>query len=319
MRKTFLFTAILAAALWLTGCTTYSFMGRQVDVRQRNIGMEEQMAGVVVDYNRQVTATSDYQLTKRDAIAEAEYKCIQSAKIDVVVDPIYQVEYNPFKMKMRYKATIVGFAGTYEQRPTQLENSKKYSTEEIEKYKLLTDPNFPQYYYRTDAEGDNYFFNSTGDHPQPKQGSSVVIKDPAPKKNAKPVKNYDYNKAIQLRNGGCGLMAAGVVMALPIGLPCYMATREVTRTETYTDYNYTYNSWTKKWTNTPVTKTRTYTTEEVNEEARAAGIAFFAIGTCAFVASIPMIGVGASRANKAKKADVALNVGANSLGVKVTF
>lgn len=319
MKKALFFAVLLLSCMWMTSCTTYSFMGRQVDVRGRNIDMEEQMAGVVVDYSRTVTATSEYQLTKRDAIAEAEFKCIQSSKIDVVVDPIYQVEYNPFKIKMRYKATIVGFAGKYEQRPNKLDNTKQYSTEEIEKYKLLTDPNFPQYYYRTDAEGDNYFFNSPGDHPQPVKGSSVVIQNVKPKKAAKPVKEYDYNKAIQLRNGGCGLMAAGVLMALPIALPCYFATETVTRTETYTDYNYTYNSFTKKWSNNPVTKTRSYTEEVTNESAQAAGIAFMVIGAASFVASIPMIAVGADRAKKAQKADVSLNVGGNGLGVKVTF
>ena len=120
MKKALFFVVLLLSCLWMTSCTTYSFMGRQVNVQGRNIDMEEQMAGVVVDYSRTVTATSEYQLTKRDAIAEAEYKCIQSSKIDVVVDPMYQVEYNPFKIKMRYKATIVGFAGKYEQRPNKL-------------------------------------------------------------------------------------------------------------------------------------------------------------------------------------------------------
>lgn len=315
MKKALFFAVLLLSCLWMTSCTTYSFMGRQVDVRGRNIDMEEQMAGVVVDYSRTVTATSEYQLTKRDAIAEAEYKCIQSSKIDVVVDPMYQVEYNPFKIKMRYKATIVGFAGKYEQRPNKLDNTKQYSTEEIEKYKLLTDPNFPQYYYRTDAEGDNYFFNSPGDHPQPVKGSSVVIKNPNPKKAAKPVKAYDYNKAIQLRNGGCGLMAAGVVMALPIALPCYYATE--TRTENYTEREYSYNKWSGKTTSYLVHRTRSY--EAPNESAQAAGIAFMVIGAASFVASIPMIAVGADRAKKAQKADVSLNVGGNGLGVKVTF
>ena len=294
MKKVFFFAMLLLSCWWMTSCTTYSYMGRQVDVRARNIDMEEQMAGVVVDYSRTVTATSDYQLTKRDAIAEAEYKCIQFSQIDVVVDPIYQVEYNPFKIKMRYRATIVGFAGKYEQRPNKLDNTKQYSIEEIEKYKLLTDPDFPQYYYKTDAEGDNYFFNSAGDQPQPVKGSSVVIKDFNLKKATKPIStSYNYDKAIKLRNGGCGLLAAGVVFCLPIGLPCLYAK------EKYYDGRYYHYE--------PIT------------EAMDAGIAFISIGLAAAVASVPMISVGAVRAKKAQGADVALNVGSNGLGVKVTF
>lgn len=315
MKKALFFAVLLLSCLWMTSCTTYSFMGRQVNVQGRKIDMEEQMAGVVVDYSRTVTATSEYQLTKRDAIAEAEYKCIQSSKIDVVVDPMYQVEYNPFKIKMRYKATIVGFAGKYEQRPNKLDNTKQYSTEEIEKYKLLTDPNFPQYYYRTDAEGDNYFFNSPGDHPQPVKGSSVVIKNPNPKKAVKPVKAYDYNKAIQLRNGGCGLMAAGVVMALPIGLSCLTAKESGYRTVTTQEYKYNWVKGKYQWE----TSSHQEYYEEPNMAAVNAGWAFIGLGLASFVASIPMIAVGADRAKKAQKADVSLNVGGNGLGVKVTF
>ena len=102
------FLPFVLVALFMSSCTTYQFTARQTDVRQRQIDQKDQMVSIVVDYNRQVTATSDYQMSRKDAIAEAEYRCIQEAKIDVVVDPIYKVEYNPFKMKMRYKATIIG-------------------------------------------------------------------------------------------------------------------------------------------------------------------------------------------------------------------
>lgn len=154
------FLPFVLVALFMSSCTTYQFTARQTDVRQRQIDQKDQMVSIVVDYNRQVTATSDYQMSRKDAIAEAEYRCIQEAKIDVVVDPIYKVEYNPFKMKMRYKATIIGYAGKYKEELNRLDDSKKYTLEEIEKYKLLYDPAFPQNYYRKSSEGDNYFFKS---------------------------------------------------------------------------------------------------------------------------------------------------------------
>ena len=147
-------------SILLTGCSTYQYTARQTDVRQRPIDAKEQMASITVNYAKQVTATSDYQMTKKDAIADAEYRCIQEAKIDVVIDPIFKIEYNPFKFKRRFKATIIGYAGMYKEEQNRLDDSKRYTLEEIEKYKLLYDGNFPQYYYQKSNEGDRYFFNS---------------------------------------------------------------------------------------------------------------------------------------------------------------
>jgi len=152
--------AISFVALCFTGCTTYQYSARQINVNPRHIDSNEQMVAVVVNYSKQVSATSSYQASRKDAIAEAEFLCIQNAKCDVVVDPILKIEYNPWKIKKRFKATIVGFTGTYETRPTLLDQSKNYTLEEIEKFKLLYDPSFPKYYYNHSAEGDTYYFNT---------------------------------------------------------------------------------------------------------------------------------------------------------------
>lgn len=167
-------------------------MGRQVNVQGRKIDMEEQMAGVVVDYSRTVTATSEYQLTKRDAIAEAEYKCIQSSKIDVVVDPMYQVEYNPFKIKMRpYKATLTGYAGYFTNFRTMYEDVdllKNYTREDIEKYLILHHPEVLKYMNHTDGEVVNIFHNSGAPKKCDKPEPPVPAPAPAPEP-AKPTNN----------------------------------------------------------------------------------------------------------------------------------
>ncbi len=306
MKKVYFLPLLLGIVF--TSCSTYQFTARQTDVRQAPIGMTEQRVGINVDYERKVTATSDYQLTRKDAIAEAEYRCLSEEKIDVVIDPIYKIEYNPFKAKTRYKATIIGYAGMYKEELNRLDDSKKYTLEEIEKYKLLYDPSFPANYYRKSADGDNYFFNSTGDYSsKPVQSSSVVIAKPV-KQKARPIKLYDYRKSIQLRNWGCALMATGVVFALPIGLPCLFAPEQ-----TYTYTSREYDVWSGTY------RTRTHTGTRVNEAAQTTGIVFISAGLGLFAASIPMIAVGASRANKARKADVALNVGGNGVGLKLTF
>ena len=166
MKKLF-FLPLLLLLLMLASCTTYQYSARQVDVNKRNIDANEQRVGIIANYSKIVSATSSYQATRKDAIAEAEFMCIQNTKIDVIVDPILRVEYNPWKVKSRYKATIIGYAGMYEHMPNLLDASKNYTLEDIEKFKLLYDPNFPQYYYNNSASGDNYYFQK-GDEKEKK-------------------------------------------------------------------------------------------------------------------------------------------------------
>ena len=293
MKKT-IYLSLLLVGVVCTGCSTYQYTARQVDVLRSSIGTQEQMAGVEVNYDKQVSGISDYQLTRRDAIEEAEFHCIQDSKIDVVVDPIVKVEYNPFKMKNRYKATIVGFAGKYKEAPTALDKSKEYTLEDIEKYKLLSDPSFPQYYYGQSAEGDNYYFGANGVSSE-KKSSSLVVQNVAQNfKSAHAPKVYDFHKAKQLRDGGIGLMVSGVAMMIGIGVGCYVGG--------YNARIYRYGSYYGH-----------------NDDAIAAGIAFMAIGGAAIVSSVPMISVGAVRMKKSQRIDLSLNAGPNGLGLGLTF
>lgn len=84
MRKNHLILLLVVMAL--SSCSTYQYTARQTNVQRRDICTHEQMAGIDVNYGKQVTATSDFQLTRQDAIQEAEYICIQQSKIDVIVD-----------------------------------------------------------------------------------------------------------------------------------------------------------------------------------------------------------------------------------------
>ena len=293
MKRT-IYLSLLLIGVVCTGCSTYQYTARQVDVLRRSIGTQEQMAGIDVNYDKQVSGTSDYQLTRHDAIEEAEFLCIQDSKIDVVVDPIIKVEYNPFKAKKRYKATIVGFAGKYKQAPTALDKSKEYSLEDIEKYKLLSDLSFPQYYYGQSAEGDNYYFGSNGPRPE-KKSSSLMVQNVAQNlNNPRAPKQYDFYKAKQLRDGGIGLMVSGVAMMIGIGVGCYVGG--------YNNGKYVNGYY-----------------ESHNYDAIAAGIAFMAIGGAAIVSSVPMMSVGAVRMKKSQRLDITLNAGSNGLGLGLTF
>lgn len=205
-------------ALILTGCSTYQYSTRTLGVNRQPVQTKETAAEVVPDYGRLVTATSDYQLSRKDAITEAEYRCIVDNKIDVVVDPIVKVEFSPLKNK-KYKATVTGYAGTYKKAKAGVDAVSSYSKEEIEKYKLLTDPNFPQYYYNK-GTGDTYFINSGASGPL-KAAASLAV---APKKGASTLtNNFDFTKAKKLRNAGAGMTIAGVLATFVIGVPVFVA------------------------------------------------------------------------------------------------
>ena len=242
------------------------------------------MANIDVDYTKQVTATSEYQLTRQEAIQEAEFLCIQHFKIDVVVDPIVKVEYNPFKLKKRYKATVVGFAGMYKEAPTKLDKSKEYTLEEIEKYKLLTDPTFPQYYYNNGEQGDQYYFGPKAE--EVKKESSPFIMQKINQNKINTPKIYDYQKSLKLRNAGIGFTVSGAIMMLGIGVGCYVGGLY--------SYYYDYGLF-------------------------ATGTTFMTIGGVAMAVGIPMLTIGSIRTKKAGTMNVTLNTTSNGIGFGLTF
>lgn len=309
MKKSHIFLMLLLGAV-LSSCTTYQFTARQTEVNLRAMDSKVQRAGLQVDYKRQVTATSNYQITRKDAIAEAEFICIQEQQIDVVVDPIFKIEFNPFKFKKNWRATIIGFAGKYEAKENLLDESKKYTFEDIEKFKLLYDPNFLPYFYQQPlpAGGDvyNYYIKSgAGVAPAAPEKSpfvsktapSVMLKNQPAQKPFKPFTNNELRKAKQLRDAGISMSVIGAVLCLPVGV-----TMVVCGWEQY----YTGSSYQK----------------EPRMEVQIPGFVFIGVGGAMAVSGIPMACVGSIRYKKAKNAqpmDITLNSSKNGLGLALHF
>ena len=299
MKRVSIFSLLLLS-MFLASCTTYQYTARQTEINNRQMDTKVQRAAIQVDYNHQVTATSNYQITRRDAINEAEFNCIRDEKIDVVVDPIYKIEFNPFKFKKNYRATIIGFAGKYEEKENLLDESKKYTIEDIEKYKLLYDPSFLPYYYQQPipAGGDvyNYYIksgvNGAGVAPAApakspavsKTAPSIMLKNQKPARPVKMMSSYEMYKAKKLRDGGIGMLAGGVVVCLGVGLPVLFCVD--------------------------------------NPDNIAPGLTLVGVGAAAGASGIIMASVGGARYNKGKKAqkmNLTLNAGANGLGLGLTF
>lgn len=302
--KRFYFLSLILLSMFLASCTTYQYSARQTSINPREMDTKVQRAGLKVDYNRKVTATSNYQLTRKDAIAEAEFMCIQDEKIDVVVDPILKIEFNPFKFKKNYRATIIGFAGVYEHAENRLDESKKYSIEDIEKFKLLNDPNFLPYYYQKHLPngGDVYnYYIKSGAVGAPAPAKSPVVSKTGPSlmlQNQQPIRPFQQFSSEQLRNakklrdGGISAIVCGAAVCLAVGLPIILIPGGGG------------------------------CDCESHIGGTVAGSVFIAVGGAAFLAGIPMVTVGAIRYNKGKKAqymDITLNSGSNGLGLALNF
>jgi hypothetical protein len=156
-KKSLLFSLVLGGLLLVqVGCTTYSYTSRSTSVNQRVINSSQATADMDINYKKKVTATSDFQKFPNQAKQQAIYQCIMNNDIDVLVDPIFQVENRPIT---GYRATVTGFAGYYKEGMNGLDEviDKKYKKEDIEKSLLLTDPSFLQYYYQKPSGNGNVY------------------------------------------------------------------------------------------------------------------------------------------------------------------
>ena len=204
---------LLPAMAVLAGCgvTANSFSARSRYIEGGRIKEQPKAAEIDVDFSQRVTAQSDWQASKSAARTEAEHKAITGYGIDIVVEPVWKYTTSPMFSRQDgapwytcYKAELIGFAGKYrktlstEERIQQLQD---IDLETIEKYKLLTDPDFKDVYYQSEPQpADNSVKGSViinGGFGAPVAAlapdglqKSLVVK-PVPKQ-PKPVKVIDY-------------------------------------------------------------------------------------------------------------------------------
>ena len=192
-----------------------------------------------------------------------------------------------------------------------LDESKKYTIEDIEKYKLLYDPSFLPYYYQQPipAGGDvyNYYIKSgAGVAPAApakspivsKTAPSIMLKNQQPARPFKQISRDDIRKAKQLRDAGISMSVIGTIMCLPMGVTMVACGYE----------KYPSSSG--------------YTYREPREEVQIPGFVFIGVGGAMAVAGVPMACVGSVRYKKAKNAqpmDITLNSNKNGLGIALHF
>lgn len=192
--KSLLLALVLGGAMLVqTGCSTYSYTSRSTSVNQRAISSSQATADIEINFSQKVTASSDFQKFPGQAKQEAIYRCIMNGGIDVLIDPIFQVEH---RSSIGYRATVTGFAGHYRAGKNGLDEviEKQYSKEDIEKYLLLTDPNFYPYYYQQ-GSGKGNVYNIKCTTQESKSSSLLPIGKPGKQKAAKAKKEKKSRKA----------------------------------------------------------------------------------------------------------------------------
>ncbi|MBR4704545.1 MAG: hypothetical protein IKP02_02960 [Paludibacteraceae bacterium] len=178
--KTILKSSLMAVALVLSSCSTYQYTARQTNINRQDINMAPTVVDVKPDYAKRIEVTSGWCNTKEEAMNECKYMAITTQKIDVVVDPIYKLEFRKGKLSKNFKATLTGFAGYYTNSRTMyedMEQLKKFSREEIENYLIMHNPEVLKY---LNAQGDvvNIFHGGHQPAPRPAKGADMKAPDP---------------------------------------------------------------------------------------------------------------------------------------------
>ena len=182
--KRLFFATITVLAFTLTGCSTYQYSARQAGINRQDIQATPTIVDVKADFSKRVEVTSGWCPTKSDAMAECNYRAITENKIDLVVDPIYKIEYRILKRK--FKASLIGFAGYYTNSRTQIEDMeliKKLTREDIEKYLIMHNPEVLKY---MNAQGEvvNIYHND-GQKKCCKQAEPAPVEDKVPAQTPK--------------------------------------------------------------------------------------------------------------------------------------
>lgn len=196
-------------AIALSSCTIYQYTGRDASINRQNIQATPTIVDVKADFTKRVNTTSNWQRTAEQAMEECKYLAITANNIDIVVDPIYQIQVRPHKIRKKFKATLTGFGGYYINSRNPMEDMnliKNFTREEIENYLLLhqSEMMLPYLYQPQNPMGD--VINVHSDHSKcghkcskkeaAAPASEQVTPAPAPVQEKAPAKESTsfYNK-----------------------------------------------------------------------------------------------------------------------------
>jgi hypothetical protein len=133
----------------LNSCSSVAYSYRAVDVNKKNLITQEVVVDVKLDVKNKISSTSSKRKSVNEAIDEAYYKAIVDNNIDVVVDPIFEVNTTGKILFFGGKsvAKLTGFGARYENPRNKLEAVKELKTidtTDVAKFERLYGENIPK-------------------------------------------------------------------------------------------------------------------------------------------------------------------------------
>ena len=135
------FLFFVAITILATSCSKNYYSHRSVNVDHKNFMVTPVVADISVDFSKKITATSTKQKSVNAAKDMAYYKAVTENNIDVLVDPIYNIEQTDKILFWGGKVTasISGFGAKYTNTRKLNEVVKDYNmdTNSVKNFKKL--------------------------------------------------------------------------------------------------------------------------------------------------------------------------------------
>lgn len=135
------FLIIVAISILATSCSKNYYSHRSVNVERKDFMVTPVVADINVDFTKKISATSTKQKTINAAKDMAYYKAVTENNIDVLVDPIYNIEQTDKILFWGGKVTasISGFGAKYTNTRKLNEVVKDYNIDAnaVENFKKL--------------------------------------------------------------------------------------------------------------------------------------------------------------------------------------
>ncbi len=155
MKKNYISIVLLVvfAALTFSSCLTTSYEIRGLGIDDQPVISSPTLVDVRVDMSKRIKyadqdfvkySSSSMEQTEKMALAAAKYACITENNIDILVDPIYKIQ---FKGKKKAKIELTGLAGYYDNARSIYENVKEFqdfTLDDVKKYIIFNNPELLQ-------------------------------------------------------------------------------------------------------------------------------------------------------------------------------
>ena len=132
---------LFVLSLFIASCTSYRNTARLTDISNSRVQTSKFVVDVETDFKRKVKGVSrSFRGLSSVHLARdnAYYNAIITNEVDVLVDPIYEISSTRFLLWTFTKAEVSGYAGTYKNIRTEVDEQVNQYNQKVEALKKLT-------------------------------------------------------------------------------------------------------------------------------------------------------------------------------------